>query len=747
MPAYLPYELLVLPLSWLVLGRLSPTLGRRMGPWVVPACLAYLCLHYMSIRMFVDFRIYDDEGYVLNMIARVLAGHPLHDEVYSQYGPSLIALWKPLTWLGVPVTHTSGRLIALGCWALTAVAIAMAAWRMRNSSTLALLSGAFAVSYLQVICNEPPHPSTLIMVATVLFVLLLPTETGAGSRTLRAIICGALVAIVALMKLNVGACLGLGLAAIMLVEGWPTKPLLRWLGAATLAAFPIALMGRQLGQPDVLLFASMSTVAIVSLLVWAPHGARVTLGQSAGIPVGSLVTGLFLSGCVIVAVALAGGSSPAGLLDGVLLAHLRVPHLLRIELPFLPGTLFALCLPIVAGLTMGRLGPAARWHLARLPSLLAMGLALASHCHLVPLRPEAVLFSFFLPAACVRLIAGDDEGTGGGLRWRLRLVLISAFTLLQAYPVAGTQMAVGSMLLVPVVFDAGLEWFGRLPSLCRLSGAGLRGAPFVGAALGAAVSIAGVFMEYQWTATRMARHEELGLPGSRFISLSLRETANLRILCDNARLHGDMLVTRPGLLSFNLWTALPTPTERNVTGWMHYLSAQEQERSVRALRAADRPLCISEEINWGYMLNIGSASDGPLVSHLTSAFEPVFALGTYTFSVAKGRSILPVGLFSSVETSSQGAVRVQFAMEADKLPRDEGVCELWDLPFDAPPRLLATVPSDVLKQSRPAHSPAGVFVWTATFPCSEAIPPAWRLCVILRDSHGKSTAFALAARP
>src|SRR5436190_3740900 len=70
--------------------------------------------------MFSAFMFYDDEGYVLISLRNFAAYGGLYRDVYSQYGPFPFVSYYGLQALGIPLTHTVGRLIALGAWTGTA---------------------------------------------------------------------------------------------------------------------------------------------------------------------------------------------------------------------------------------------------------------------------------------------------------------------------------------------------------------------------------------------------------------------------------------------------------------------------------------------------------------------------------------------------------------------------------------------------------------------------------------------------
>ncbi|MCC5021498.1 MAG: hypothetical protein J6386_01170 [Candidatus Synoicihabitans palmerolidicus] len=59
----------------------------------------------------------------------------------------------------------------------------------------------------------------------------------------------------------------------------------------------------------------------------------------------------------------------------------------------------------------------------------------------------------------------------------------------------------------------------------------------------------------------------LQLPGAENIRRDDRSRLIARTLSLHAGLHADVLFSRPGMFSMNLWTGVPTPSSRNATHW------------------------------------------------------------------------------------------------------------------------------------------------------------------------------------
>jgi hypothetical protein len=119
-------------------------------------------------------------------------------------------------------------------------------------------------------------------------------------------------------------------------------------------------------------------------------------------------------------------------------------------------------------------------------------------------------------------------------------------------------------------------------------------------------------------------------------------SSSVRILSENARVHGDVLFSLPGVYSFNLWTGIETPTLANVTHWFSLLSDEQQQEIIQRLDKADRPILIVQQAILADVVQSGVQPKGPLMDYLLASFHRSFAIESYSFYVRNGRSIAPV---------------------------------------------------------------------------------------------------------
>src|SRR3954469_23096218 len=93
--------------------------GARM-PALISILATVLLLVAAGFVMFSAFMFYDDEGYVLISLRNFAEHGGLYRDVYTQYGPFPFVVYYGLHVLGVPLTHTAGRLITVAAWSASA---------------------------------------------------------------------------------------------------------------------------------------------------------------------------------------------------------------------------------------------------------------------------------------------------------------------------------------------------------------------------------------------------------------------------------------------------------------------------------------------------------------------------------------------------------------------------------------------------------------------------------------------------
>lgn len=592
------------------------------------------------LLMSTNFMIHDDEGYVLLSLKNFSEHGRLYDEVFTQYGPAPFlyydSLHRLLDW---PITNLFGRTLTLLHWVAAALAASLVAWRLSQRYWTALFTLLIVFMHLRQMIWEPTHPGGLISMITAVTLAGAAEALWRGRTVIAALIFGSAGALLFFTKINIGLLWTCSVGALLLLG--TTGPVLRgrgaWLAATGMALLPMILMHPLLGEPWVLGLAVMFAVAgaavcaLLAVETMPPFGFRVWAAGFAG----------FAGwGAVIIGATLAHGTSPGGLLHGVVLDPLHHPvnfHFGFVWHPMAWVTLGAAV--IVTGLWCAR--PALRVYLVDVVAglrLLVLGCFVwyaptwlhvygvgSIIIHVLPLTPL-----FLLPLSPPT--AGDRRRPIAGL-----VALVGVGQVLHTYPVAGSQMAWGTFLLLPLFVHGLAEAAGHLAR--RLHCPWLEAVMAV-VALGTAGWQTNLFVQRGWS--QWIHSEPLGLPDAESLRPPESLRYALRILTANAGLHADLLYSRPGMFSFNLWTGLPTPTMRNATHWFWLLNPAEQQAIIDRLQAEPRSVIISSQPLIELLdRQIHMTITGPLNEFIGEHYRTLFTVTGYDFMVPQGSAAAP----------------------------------------------------------------------------------------------------------
>jgi hypothetical protein len=159
-------------------------------------------------------------------------------------------------------------------------------------------------------------------------------------------------------------------------------------------------------------------------------------------------------------------------------------------------------------------------------------------------------------------------------------------------------------------------------------------------ALGAAGWQANLLLRQGWE--RWNGSDPLNLPGAESVRPPENIRYALRILTANAALHTDVLFSRPGMFSFNLWSGVPTPTLSNATHWFWLLSPDAQQAIVARLQAQPRSAVISSRSLIDFLRNeMNMTITGPLNDYIRKHYRPLFSVSGYDFLVPAGSPAAP----------------------------------------------------------------------------------------------------------
>jgi hypothetical protein len=638
---------------------------RVPGLLVVAACLAVAGWLLMS----TTFMIYDDEGYVLLGLRDFSEHGRLYDEIFTQYGPVPFLYYDRLhRLLDWPITNLFGRTLTLWHWVVAALASGLIAWRLSNRYWTALFTLVAVFGYLWQMTCEPPHPGGLITLITAVSLAIAVEALARGRTATATLVLGLAGAALFFTKINIGLLWICSAGAFLLLH--TKSPVLHgrgsWLAAGGLVVLPFILMRPLLGESWVLNLALVFAVSGVALCALV----RVETAPSWGIRnwLAGLGGAVGLGAIVIVAI-VAKGTSLRGLLQGVLLDPLRHPVNFQVGLAWPPiaGGVLATA-AVITGVWCAR--PALRPRLADAVAglrLIALGAFVWHAQDWLTIYGISYMISLALSLTPLFLMPLGDAPADNRRRTGATLVALMGFgQVLHAYPVAGSQMAWGSFLLLPL-FASGLA-----DAAAHLGRRIHR--PWLEPAVAAVALLAG-----GWQGYLLLNHGWLCWKNSGTLQLagaeSLRPAENVRyavrILTANAQLHADLLYSRPGMFSFNLWSGVPTPTRRNATHWFWLLTPTEQQAIIDRLRAEPRSAVINSRLLVDFMKQeLRMTVTGPLNDFIRENYRPLFTVSGYEFLVPLASQAAPFYVAQNFESAANahgiepGMITVNVALRA-----------------------------------------------------------------------------------
>ncbi len=548
-----------------------------------------------------------DEGYLMITVQSFLEGQSLYDTVYTQYGPFYYLYeWIVHALLRVPLTHDATRIVTVIHWVIAAALLGFAGGRLLRSRWAGLLVFMQAMAHLGAMANEPGHPQELVAVllALAMVVVTSPGDNPCGSAPTGADAAGApeagaswhmlpvVAAALVLIKINVGVLFGAALALLLAWNGTirVRSKLVHGMILAGCAVLPFVLMRRHLGAAWCRHYAVV--LACAAAAVWL---AASRTSKASDRPDGRFemaVLWFLVPAGVIVAGVMATGTSAAGLLDGLLLTPLKTPSiaLLPLKLPSAVMVNAALSL----GLSILCVQRPARVRADTLVPLLKGLVGLAGVLAFVGIGE--LQLGWLLPWAWLIIPSPGKAGEHQHPMFAARvfLSLAAVWQGLQAYPIAGSQVAFATLLFVPVqvvcLWDA-LAWLRHSPRIQSelASPAGRKSAGMLTAA--GPLVLPGLFMFVWLELPAVWRHfqawEPLRLPGSHLMRFDPAGARDMRALMSYLSMESDTFITYPGYNSFYFWTGKRPPTHLNATGW-GLLTHDQQEAILDAVRRHPR---------------------------------------------------------------------------------------------------------------------------------------------------------------
>jgi hypothetical protein len=609
--------------------------------------------------IFTQFAAYDDEGTLLVTVKAFTHGATLYRDIYSEYGPFYYEVFGGLFALsGHAVTTDASRSIVIVVWVAASFLFGLVAQRLTGRLLLGVTGMIAAFATLVVLANEPMHPQGLCVLLLGAFSLV--AVSGPSRRVaLAGGICGALLAALALTKINLGV---FGIAAVALAAVLTVEPLhrRRWVRLPVIAVFlamPTFVMARDLSESwvrDLVMLETLAGAAIV-VAAWLLRPERNE--DSAVVRRWLLAAAAAFAAAfaaIVGAIILLNGPTPTDLYSGIVGEAIRVRDVLVTPLP-LPS----------AAVDWGVVAVAAA----------ALTAWLRSTGEEMPtiwpglLRAAAGLTIWFAVARIVPIglnpSAGNQETLPLVLAWvavippsrvrepayrRFLRVLLSALAVaetLQVYPVAGSQMGIAAVVFVPVgalcLADA---------LVCLRAWSNARG-PQALRRLGVVVSVVTVALAAEFALDSIARpaasdavayHDQQALPiaGADLLHLPAPDVETYVRLVDLLRHNRcTTLIGYPSINSLYLWSSIEAPLPTAPGAWANSLDGRRQQRIVNEMRASPRPCAIRSDPRAELWLRGAPPPERPLVRYIVNDFKPVEQVGEFEFMLPKATIARP----------------------------------------------------------------------------------------------------------
>jgi hypothetical protein len=247
----------------------------------------------------------------------------------------------------------------------------------------------------------------------------------------------------------------------------------------------------------------------------------------------------------------------------------------------------------------------------------------------------AALFFLALPLAFLAVLDPRRERGDPTLSYaRLLLPALAVIESLQAYPIAGTQLSMAALLLVPVgaiTLNDGIVQLRESAAgqsrrrMLRLAAWAAPAALIVNLAfyqLFAFLAVSG----YQAT-------QPLGMHGAILTRAAPERASNLRALVAVIDQECSSFITLPGMASFYPWTGQAPPAQLYSGVWMYFLGSAEQKQIVAELSAMPGVCVVRDQAVVDFWAEGRPVPNRPLVEYINSSFRLEERFGDYELLV------------------------------------------------------------------------------------------------------------------
>jgi hypothetical protein len=616
-------------------------------------------------QAFCTFAAYDDEGYVMMSLRNVMRGKPLYDETYSQYGPAYYAIHGTIhrIW-NIPISHDVVRLKMVAQWIAIATVSMFTVYRLTDSKCLAAVGFISVFCFLDRLCLEPGHPQEMCALAVAVLLFAGTFVRVKQFQILGLAAIGVLIGVVILTKLNVGILLLVAVMAAMANNTQTSKNEKRfgicfWAVLSVGCLLPLSISAKHGANFAAHLLPTIVVAAIALAAIAIRKRARLRVISPPG---WIAFTAALLSTATAIAIwTVLSGTSVAAMLDGVVFQHFGFVNEF-----YRPAPLTAVAIPLAAIALCGAIAlrdskwftPALRFGAVLIlaavlvqvfvesTSPLRTGLENRGHAGLVASIAPLIGWVILLPRShgCGISVAGCDPEKNSFARQLLYWV--ASLQLLIAYPIPGTQMAVGVSPWIIICLVATSDLM-QVKMQFKIGNVNLARPVVAGSLL--ALAIATLIHRDVQNWLRRSQLEPLGLPGASALRLEPDRAQTYRRLSEHLRQNCDTFVFRENTdNSFYFWTGIEPPTALNATTWPFMLDSDQQQQTVDVLERIERVAVVSREFDWPLPVH-----NAPLTRYIAENFCPDRSLGAYQVWTRKRRINRPVTLLETPRYSPE----------------------------------------------------------------------------------------------
>jgi hypothetical protein len=387
-------------------------------------------------------------------------------------------------------------------------------------------------------------------------------------------------------------------------------------------------MAPMLGQEWVFEYALVVALSAWTVVLVCLYGPRLSASPPA---FGWLAAGALAAAVPCLGIAILGGTNPNDIYGALVVIPARLSQLYVWPLRINSGYVISAALLMVVAVILG--SRARRGASPAIPGMARIAAGLFTW--LAVLLLPASLFFLALPLAFLAAVDPRRDGGDPTLGYaRLLLPALAVIESLQAYPIAGTQLSMAALLLVPV---GAITLNDGIAQLREWATGEARGRLLAAVAWVAPAMLIANVAFYQLFAflavSGFAAAQPLGMHGAVLTRLAPERAGNLRSLVAVIDRDCSSFITLPGMASFYLWTGQAPPAQLYSGVWMYFLDEAQQERIVADLKARPGVCVVRNQAVVDFWAEGRQVPDRALVEYINSSFKPAGRFGDYELLV------------------------------------------------------------------------------------------------------------------